>query len=289
MQDAPLPPLTRILAGARLPALVDMALIAAIAWLLAGLTWQLLPSPHVDSVAAQNPSAQRAAPPPRRDFASAIVRHNLFGVAPADTAPARVEPAAEAPDTQLNLELRGVLAYNPESSALAIISEARGDEKVYAIGDELPGSATLEEVLTDHVILRRNGRLEKLRLPEKSTPVAVATAATGGTASHIAQLTPGQLRDNIVKDPMQFARKVRTIPHKENGKLVGYKLRAREYEGVLAQYGLQPNDIVTEVNGTALNNPKTSLRALRSLATATEINATILRDGVEMPIFVSLE
>jgi len=286
MQDAPLPPLARILAGTRLPALVDLTLIAVIVWLLAGLTWQLVPAPQAGSAPAQNRGTQNVAQPPKQDYASSIVKHNLFGVAPANSAHL-AQPVTDAPDTQLNLELRGVLAYDPEASALAIISEGRGNEKVYAIGDELPGSATLQEVLADHVILKRNGRLEKLRLPEESTPIAVATTARKG--ADVSQLSAGQLRDNIVKDPMQFARKVRTIPHKENGKLIGYKLRARDYEAVLAQYGLQPNDIVTEVNGTALNNPKTSLRALRSLATATEINATIVRDGVEMPIFVSLE
>jgi general secretion pathway protein C len=270
--------------------MVDLALLATLAWLLAGLTWQLVPAPQATAGPTQIRSTQGATPAPQRDHAGEIVKRHLFGVAPAATAPRVEAPVAEAPDTQLNLELRGVLAYNPEASALAIISEGRSNEKVYAIGDQLPGSATLEEVLADHVILKRNGRLEKLRLPEESTPIAVATAAASrGGQADISQLTPGQLRDNIVKDPMLFARKVRTIPHKENGKLVGYKLRARDYEGVLAQYGLQPNDVVTEVNGTALNNPKTSLRALRSLATATEINATVLRDGVEMPIFVSLE
>ncbi len=270
-----------------MPALVNLALIAAIAWLLAGLTWQLLPAPQVASASVQKRSTSAVSRQPRQDYAAAILKHKLFGVAARNT-PQKVEAQADAPDTQLNLELRGVLAYDPEASALAIISEGRGEEKVYGIGDELPGSATLEEVLADHVILKRNGRLEKLRLPEKSTPVAVASAKTRRNID-VSELTPGQLRDNIVKDPMQFARKVRTIPHKENGKLIGYKLRARDYEDVLAQYGLQPNDIVTEVNGTALNDPKTSLRALRSLATATEINATIMRDGVEMPIYVSLE
>lgn len=286
MQDAPLPPFARILAGTRLPALVDLTLIAAIVWLLAGLTWQLVPTPQAGSAPVQKTGSQNVTATPKRDYASAIVKHNLFGVAAIET-PSATQPVADAPDTQLNLELRGVLAYDPEASALAIISEGRGDERVYAIGDELPGSATLEEVLADHVILKRNGRLEKLRLPEDSTPISVA--ASTGKGADVSQLTARQLRDNIVKDPMQFARKVRTIPHKENGKLVGYKLRARDYEAVLAQYGLQPNDIVTAVNGTALNNPKTSLRALRSLATASEINATILRNGIEMPIYVSLQ
>ncbi len=286
MHDAQLTPLTRVLSGTRVPALLNLILIAAIAWLLAGLTWQLVPSPQAGSAPAKNRAAVGRKAQPRRDYAAEIVKHNLFGAATASATPV-AQTVSEAPDTKLNLELHGVLAYDPEADALAIISEGRGEERVYAIGDELPGSATLEEVLADHVILKRNGRLEKLRLPEQSTPVALSARA--GSATEITDLSPRQLRDSIVKDPMQFARKVRTIPHKEDGKLIGYKLSARDYEDVLAQYGLQPDDIVTEVNGTALNDPKTSLRALRSLATATEINATIVRDGVEMPIFVSLE
>ncbi len=289
MPESSLSPLEKLLGGKQLPALVNLVLIAVIAWIAAGLTWQFVPAPQ--AAVAQNAPPRQAlqASAPGRDLAGEITRHNVFGTAaskPVEQAP-KIE---EAPETKLNLALRGVLAYDPQAAALAIISEASGSEKVYAIGDQLPGAATLEEVLADRVILKRSGRYETLRLPEDSTPVALASpGGSASTAGALDALSPRQLRDQIVKNPMDFARKVRTIPHKQDGKLIGYKLRAREYEDVLSQYGLQPDDVVVEINGTRLDNPKESLRALRSLATARTVNATVLRDGVEMPLFVSLE
>ena len=294
MSEATLSPLEKLLGGTLVPGLVNLALIGAIAWFGAVLTWQFVPAPETAVVQTQSAARTSAAPAPTRDLGAEISRYHLFGAPGSKPAAAAPVATTDAPDTKLNLSLRGVMAYDPQAAALAIISAASGEEKVYGVGDELPGAATLEEVLEDRVILKRNGRLETLRLPEDSTPVALSgSAADRGSdpisESSLSDLSPRDIRDRIVRNPMDFARKVRTIPHREDGKLIGYKVRAREYQDLLQQYGLQPDDVVIEVNGTPLNDPKESLRTLRSLATATTIEAKILRDGVEMPLFVSLE
>ncbi len=74
--------------------------------------------------------------------------------------------SADIPKTRLNLILRGALAglqQQPEGSA---IIQGNNQEKLYLIGDTLPGGATLSEVYSDHVVLIRGGQPETLFFPD---------------------------------------------------------------------------------------------------------------------------
>lgn len=101
---------------------------------------------------------------------TAIPLWNLFGKEGArervaDTAPKEVV----APKTKLQLVLHGVFVATEEDNSTAIISEKRRDSKLYHVGDKLPGSATLAAVHDDRVLLNRQGRLEALYFPEKTS------------------------------------------------------------------------------------------------------------------------
>ena len=69
---------------------------------------------------------------------------------------------ADIPKTKLNLILRGALAgLDNKKYASAIIQD-----KLYEVGDPLPGGITLSEVFADHVVLNRGGQLETLYFPD---------------------------------------------------------------------------------------------------------------------------
>lgn len=89
---------------ARLPLILTVVLGLGIAYQLAEATWAALaPQPATGDGAAQQAAADR--PPPDVD---AIARAHLFGTADvtASSTPARLD----APDTRLNLTLRGISA-----------------------------------------------------------------------------------------------------------------------------------------------------------------------------------
>ena len=69
---------------------------------------------------------------------------------------------ADIPKTKLNLILRGSLAgIDGKKYASAIIQD-----KLYEVGDSLPGGVTLSDVFSDHVVLNRGGQLETLYFPD---------------------------------------------------------------------------------------------------------------------------
>ncbi len=50
--------------------------------------------------------------------------------------------------------------------------------------------------------------------------------------------------------------------------------------------GLQPGDVVTDINGTVLDDPSQGLQVFQSLGESTQANVTVLRDGVPQVIVI---
>ncbi len=67
----------------------------------------------------------------------------------------------------------------------------------------------------------------------------------------------------------------------QDGKNIGFKLKALRGESLLKKLSFEPNDIFTAVNGVSLKNPFEALDALKSLTTAASISVTFMRNGAE--------
>lgn len=283
------------------------ALGALILLLLARIAWTLL------ELGAPPPPAPVPAAAPVAAPATSLARWHLFGN-PAPAVDAR-GLAESAPETALALVLHGVLAGADPAHGVAIIADAQGDERSYAVGAALPGNATLEAVYADRVALRRNGALESLRLrpPEDAAaaPAAANAAAPrmplntapapgllpGSAAAPAPFVTPsiapmGQDFETITQklgvDPARLAREVSVLPVMENGRFVGVRLGGGRDMPVIARLGLQPDDVVTAVNGIALDSPARAQEVARSLAGAEAVKVTVRRNGRTEDLSASL-
>ena len=102
--------------------------------------------------------------------ADGIGRTYLFGKANVDTAPVQV--VEEAPETKLNYKLRGIY-YSEESTISSAIVEIQPNKsQYYRIGDELADKISVSAISSDHIIIDRYGKLERLNLqkPNKQWP-----------------------------------------------------------------------------------------------------------------------
>ena len=101
--------------------------------------------------------------------------------------------------------------------------------------------------------------------------------------------TPGALRDYLVRNPATMQQLVSIGAYRENGKVVGYRLMPKQDTAILRNYGIESGDVVTSLNGVRLDNQRRGLKALRQLVTASNIDMTVLRNGAEVPISISLQ
>jgi general secretion pathway protein C len=287
----------------RLPVIAALIGIVLIANSFAVLTWQLVPVPDTSSFSravvnkltrvASNQSRNEAADQP---VAAKIGQFHLFGKFEKKTAPPPQMEAAAAPETRLNLKLRGVFSSEDKDIARAIIADAKGEDESYAIGDEVPGGAILNDIFEDRVILERNGQLETLKLPMESVPGETTTAMGRATPSPrgIPGRAPAQTidtatadtsqilrhyRDALINDPQSVMGLVRVQPYNKDGKLEGYRIRPGQDRQLLTKFGLRSGDIVKSVNGVPMDNPIKALEILRDLSTASSVTVDIERNG----------
>lgn len=269
------------------PQALGVALLVMAAWQAAALTWSAIRL-ATDKPALPPPAKLDIAVPEGSDRLSidAVASMHLFGVA--ESTPATLQAAAaNAPETRLNLKLRGILAADEAALSRAIISSGNQD-KVYAVGDTLPGGAAVEAVLADKVLLRRAGRLETLRLPRNDAESGIAYSEPEPPADVTADRAElEQMRDELVNDPTRLSELVRYSPVLQDGEIRGYRLYPGRDRAKFAQLGLQPGDIVTAINGTPLSDPGRTVEMLNTLTDQSNITLTVERNGSPQDITLS--
>lgn len=286
------------LTGHRAPAAVAIGLVAVLGWQAAGVIWRILPAPdntapapiRIDEPDVIEAGSDGSAAPRQ------LARLHLFGERPAsedgegDGDIGGVP--ADAPVTQLDLELKGLYAIG-DGGGFAIIIAGDDGEQVFGVGDNLPGNATVAGVYGDRVLLRRDGNLEALWLGE---PEAGEGRTDNGAAARanqdeqqIAQRATS-LRERLLEDPAELARMVRFQPYQRDNELVGFRLRPRDGHGeLLRELGLTPDDVLTQINGIPLNDTRRGQEALDELRSASQVQVQFLRDGQQQQMTLSLE
>jgi general secretion pathway protein C len=268
-----------------LPPGITAVLVIAIAYQLATLTWTLIPGSA--PVAAPTPRALGSGDTrPGSDY-SALEDSNLFGEEP-EQPQTVVAPVVDAPDTTLSLTLRGILSKEGDPNGSVIIEGSRGGEmKTYFVGQTIDNAdgATLHSVYSDRVLLNRGGRLETLRLPKELTPSPGSSMAMMPPLPQ-AQSPTGTLRDVISENAARLTDIIRPSPHVQEGQVVGFRVNPGRDRATFEALGFQAGDVVTDINGTVLDDPSQGLQVFQSLGESTQANVTVLRDGVPQVIVI---
>lgn len=208
-----------------------------------------------------------------------ILRANLFGQSPVASGP-------DAPVTTMNLKLPLVFAdVKDEKLGFAAIGTTDTDVKVYAVGQDLPNGARLHAVYVDRVLLDRGGSIEALLVPPRAGAtqalgMAPPTASAGVSMDRFQQI----MRDNpdIVNQIMSRQ------PVFQDGRLTGVRVNPGSNAQAFNRLGLRPNDLVTTINGLALDDQARSNDVFNSLNGASQARVTVLRNGREMELNLNL-
>lgn len=276
--------------GHRLPALMEVILVVLIAVSLGQLVWRLIPAPP--SARWQAPPAENQAGETGQDVnaqVQRIVSAHLFGQ-PKATEETQATDLSDAPDTRLNLTLLGILAGSADDGSRALIATSSGEEKPYAVGDNIIRGALLHSIFPDRVILKRAGKLETLRIDRDRPSSASETAyrrpaANRNPNSPAAQLS--KVRQTLLADPSKASNYLRVQPANSGGQMRGYRIYPGRDRSVFTAAGLRPGDLVTQVNGIQLNDPSQGLQLLSSIGQASALTVVIERGGQQQTVNIN--
>jgi general secretion pathway protein C len=266
------------------PSLASACLAALIVVELARIAISILGGP----VKSPQPAMTRAVQTQTHtgvDVQSVVSAH-LFGIAVVDP---RSQDPANAPLSSANLVLAGTIATQDPKRGVAIISDG-GPSKVFAVGDNVSG-ATLHSVYLDHVILDRAGTLETLVLPRLlagSRPMPTARRPAGSDPRTVAAVD--NIRRLVQQDPGILDQVMRTVASYDNaaGKLRGFRAYPGRNRAIFNKLGLKPGDLVTAINGTALDDPQHSQEVFNTIQTSDHVTVTVERGGQKQDITLNI-
>lgn len=234
---------------------LELMLVGFIAVLAARVAWLIIAP--TDSVAKQ---VDRPLPSPIQATASGVsvstdrtvlIRENPFQQGEVD------EIIEDVPETNLNLRLNGLrMSGEGGVSGNAIIETPDGIGKNYRIGDEIIPGVTLERILSDRVIIIRDGATETLMLggrvaglsvisdgSQAVAPDANPSIESGNSSSSLPPLT------GRIAGPEVLFTAVRAEPVQAAGRVTGYRLNPRGDAGLMREAGLEPGDVLVRVDG----------------------------------------
>jgi general secretion pathway protein C len=225
----------------------------------------------------------------------------------------------DAPITRLKLTLRGVYSTEEEQLAGAMI-EANNEQKVYRVGDRIPGATglRLHRILADRVILSRSGKYETLMIEDFAGVNKITNnsrqprpiARPKPRAINTTELAPlgefdeptlidkrndanisrqiAELRTKL-DDPKAIGELISATPVMEDDGFKGFKIAPGTNRVLFGRLGLRRNDLVTGVNGISMTDPQGVYSLMEQLTSADEINLTINRNGREVNILFNAQ
>ncbi len=289
------PPDQLLLQGSKvLPPWIALVLAVAVAWNLGQIVWLLVPQPDTGPVAPP-PAAGSTAPlnqgPSAEQSVAGIVSAHLFGEFNPDSVPvvARDVPPDGDLAEERTLKLLGVLADNSGRAGQAVIVNSRNAAAVYRVGDTVEGEqAKVDGVYSQWVRIDKNGQFTRLSLPE-AAELAASRPAPARRRSAVRR-TPSRSRaqqskavqslvDQVAAGEVKLSDLLRPQPVFDSGELVGYRVYPGRDRQAFARLGLRPGDLVTQINGAALDNPNRGFEIFKQLEGQVPIAVTVERNG----------
>ncbi len=145
--------------------------------------------------------------------------------------------------------------------------------QTYSAGALLANGARLTEIYTHYVVLEHEGHSVRLYLqgePQPDAEKGEGLMTVGGAAPSASRSTRSQ---------ETLTAYIRPSPVFVESRLRGYALYPGRNPSSFSTLGLQPGDVVTEINGSPISGSSDSLAALRTLSEGGALTVVIDRQG----------
>lgn len=239
---------------------LEIVLAAALAFVIARLIWLLIAPLESVATFTDRPLASPVSGPSGAISLSVdrtiLISNNPFASAELE------EVLVSAPETSLNLQLDGLRMSDSESVlSNAIIRTQSGIAKNFRVGDEIIAGVRLERILSDRVIINRDGVSETLMRGGKSAGLsvisddsqAVAASVSETAASSAAEASLPPIAGRVAGPDVLFTSMLIAPTRLDNG-MDGYRLSPRGDAEIMRQAGFEPGDVLLQFNGTSVAN-----------------------------------
>jgi len=219
---------------------------------------------------------------------SAILENDLFA-GPDSSAPlvnisSPDSPSVRSVEEELGLKLIGAIAGDPATSRAIIQNKATGVALPYKIGD-MVGSATVESIESDRVVVRHAGRRKVLPLQSGAVTPAKGRASEDKPQSATPPRKAGSTEPQTLQNRPKLSyvedvfHKARIEPYVRNGRTEGLKITGLQDTPLTGFFGLKNGDVVQVLNGQNLTSKQKAFQVLQKAKMQSKLQIQLLRDG----------
>ena len=269
--------------------LTSFSLLVLICWLLANWTWIFWPRAQNASAASVNQAMPMSTPA----SAAEIIARHLFGEPNAEVAIAA--PVVVA--SPLNARLKGVFAGVPPFPAFAILNFDGKDQPV-KVGTEIVPGAILETVFPRHILLRRNGAIEKLEFEGDARAGSPGVAMAAPQMAPRLPAPPSQFRLNVqsvnqnttalsrgeLQSALQDPRQLTNIGRVQDNPGGGVSVQEAPPGSLLQKLGMLDGDVIRSLNGVPVNSQADLMRLYQHFGQVGQVKVDGLRAGTPLQL-----
>lgn len=222
-----------------------------------------------------------------------ISRRNLFGTQEPSDRQRISSDIEKLRQTRLKLKLRGTIS-GTEDTACAVIEDASGKGQfLVKVGDAVQ-DAVVVMILKGKIVLQVGGREELLEMDQwtsalsPSVPAASLTSPQIDDRQQVISVKRSQI-DDAIKDINQLMKQVRIIPNFNQGKPDGLMISGIPQDSFFSQLGLRSGDILSGVDGKAIESVDDALKLYTGLKTGSRLKVQLKRGGREEVIDYAIE
>lgn len=176
-----------------------------------------------------------------------------------------------APESRLNIGLRGVRVGVNDRAGSAIIDAESGRQRIVRVGDEIAPGITVEAIHPDRIEINRRGARESLYLRDRERRQARQSASNEPAA-----VMPAPSTSRRTPEIDQLIEELDLGTRLRDGALVGLDIGSDANRTWLARFGLEPGDVILALNDTPVSAPDA---LARTLSNSGEYRLSIERDG----------
>lgn len=211
------------------------------------LVWALISPDHSIRPVTPAPTIQSSAFAP--DGLTGVDKTLLSSLNPFQESDIEVAApiADDVPETALNLTLKGIRAVTGDGRAAATIVTPDNRQGLYAEGDEVLDGVVLSRILSDRIILDKNGRFESLFREGRDGQLNVINGESPATQ----QVASREVVEPSVFRVASFQSLLRVGRIERASSPAGWRFRALGDRSGLEAAGIYDGDYIVSVEGIA--------------------------------------
>jgi type II secretion system protein C len=195
---------------------------------------------------------------------------------------ARLGTDSSVSTVPLRLQLVRTLPGRDIHSGQALLGVDRNHPQTYLAGAILENGARLQEIYRDHVVLVKGAHRTTLYVAS-----AIASEDSGNTDALAMVGGPAPAVESPLLSVEPVTDYLRPVPVYQNGVITGFQVYPGARSAVFTKWGLQPGDVMTELEGQPVNDADSLMQTLRGLVEGETLTATVQRAGA--PVSVTLD